>query len=81
MPEASKRREKQKWAIAKPKLGNAGRLHGIYFIDPADEEFKEIMKNACRKLEVPMPGATGKPVAFWIIVRQNTHASLKPMNL
>ena len=43
-----------------------------------------------RKLEVPMPAAclaepdaksTGKPVAFWIIVRQNTHASLKPTNL
>ena len=24
---------------------------------------------------------TGKPVAFWIIVRQLTHASLKPTNL
>ena len=57
MSEASKRREKQKWAIEKPKLDNAWKLRGIYFIDPADEEFKEIMKNARRKLEVPRPAA------------------------
>ena len=29
----------------------------IYFIDPESEEFKDIMKNARRKLEVPMPAA------------------------
>ena len=55
MSEASKRKEKQKWAIEKPKLDNAGRLRGIYFIDPADEEF--IMKIARGKLEGPMPPA------------------------
>ena len=38
MSEASKRREKQKWAIEAPKLNNAGKLRGIYFIDPDDEE-------------------------------------------
>ena len=27
-------REKHKWAIEKPKLDNARRLRGIYFIDP-----------------------------------------------
>ena len=32
-------------------------LRGIYFIDPADEEFKDIMKNARSKLEVPMLAA------------------------
>ena len=32
---------KKKWAIEKPKLENARRLLGVYFIDPADEEFKE----------------------------------------
>ena len=32
-------------------------LCGIYFIDPADEEFKEIVKNARRKLEVLVPAA------------------------
>ena len=57
MLEASKRREKQKRAIEKPKLDNARKLRGIYFIDPADEEFKDIMENARRKLEVPVPAA------------------------
>ena len=57
MSEASKRKEKQKWASEKPKLDNARKLRGIYFIDSADEEFKEFMKNARRKLEVPMPAA------------------------
>ena len=41
----------------KPKLDNARRLRGIYFIDPDDEEFKDIMKNARRMLEIPMPAA------------------------
>ena len=53
--DASKRKEKQKWAIEKPKLDNARRLRGIYFNDPGDEEFKRKMKNARRKLEIPMP--------------------------
>ena len=30
---------------------------GIYFIDPDDGESEDIMKNARRKLEVPMPAA------------------------
>ena len=42
--DASKRYEKQKWAIEKPKLDNAKRLCGIYFIDPEDEEFKPTEK-------------------------------------
>ena len=37
MLEASKRRENQKWTIEKPKLDNARKLCGIYFIDPAYE--------------------------------------------
>ena len=57
MSDASKRKEKQKWAIEKPMLDNAGKLRGIYIIDPADEEVKDIMKNARRKLEVPMSAA------------------------
>ena len=47
----------EKWAIEKPKLHNAGRLRGIYFIDPADEEFKETIRKAQLKLEVPMLAA------------------------
>ena len=36
---------------------NVFRLRGIYFLDPDDEEFKDLMKNARRKLEIPMPAA------------------------
>ena len=57
MSDASKCKEKHKWAIEKPKLDNARKLRGVYFIDPVDEEFKDIVKNARRKLEVPMPAA------------------------
>ena len=47
-----KLREKHKWAIEKPKLDNARRLRGIYFIDLEDKEFKEIIfKKTRRKLE------------------------------
>ena len=34
--------EKQKWSVEKPKLDNARRLRGIYFIDPEDKEFKQM---------------------------------------
>ena len=40
-----------------PKLDNARRLRGVYFIDLDDEEFEDIVKNARRKLEIPMPAA------------------------
>ena len=50
MSDASKRKENQKWTIEKPKLDNARNLRGIYFIDPEDEEFKDIMKKARGKL-------------------------------
>ena len=53
----NKLREKHKWAIEKPKLDNARRLRGIYFIDPEDKEFKETIKNAIRKLETPVAPA------------------------
>ena len=32
MSDASKRKEKQRWAVEKPKLDNARRLHGIYLL-------------------------------------------------
>ena len=53
----AKLKERQKWAIQKPKLDNARRLQGIYFIDPEDKEFKETIKNARKKLETPMAPA------------------------
>ena len=52
-----KLRERHKWAIEKPKLENARRLRGIYFIDHEDKEFKATIKNARRKLETPMAPA------------------------
>ena len=57
MSDAAKSKAKQKWAIEKPKLDNARQMRGIFFIEPEDEEFKHTMKNARRKLEIPMPPA------------------------
>ena len=59
----SSEKEKQEWAIGKPKVDNARKLRGIYFIDPKDGEYKEISTNARKKLEIPMEalrGGTGK---------------------
>ena len=54
MSRNSKTKDKQKLAASeKPKLENARRLRGIYFIEPEDEEFKEIIKSSWRQLEVP----------------------------
>ena len=53
----AKLKEKHKWSDEKPKLDNARRLRGIYFIDPEDKEFKETIKNAPKKLETPMAPA------------------------
>ena len=44
MSKNAKLKEKQNWAIEKPKLQNARRLREIFFIDPEDIEFKEIIK-------------------------------------
>ena len=35
------KKENQKWKIEKPKPHNARRTRGIYFVDPAEAEFKE----------------------------------------
>ena len=47
----------QRWAIEKTNLDDARQLRGIFFIEPDDEDFKHTMKNARRKLEIPMPAA------------------------
>ena len=49
-----KLKERQKWSNEKPKLDNARRLRGIYFMDPEDKKVKESIKNARKKLETPM---------------------------
>ena len=53
----AKLKERQKGSIEKPKLDNARKLRGIYFIDPEDKEFKETIKDARKKLETPMAPA------------------------
>ena len=50
MSAGSKRKAKQKWAIEKPKLDNASKLRGTYFIDPLDKEFKETIKKNAEKV-------------------------------
>ena len=40
MSDAAQRKEKQQWAIEKPKLDHARKLRGIYFIDLEDNKFK-----------------------------------------
>ena len=52
-----KLKDRQKWAIEKPKLDNARRLRGNYFIDLEDKEFKETIKNARKKLETSVAPA------------------------
>ena len=37
----AKLKEKQTWSTEKPKLDNARRLRGIYFMDLEDKEFRE----------------------------------------
>ena len=54
---AAQNREKQEWAKEEPQLDNARKMKGIYFIDPDDEEYKEVLKNARTKLEAPMAPA------------------------
>ena len=46
---AAQNREKQEWAKEEPKLDNVRKLRGIYFLDPDDREYSEILKNARSK--------------------------------
>ena len=57
MAKHAKLKEKQKWSHEQLHLENARKLRGIYFIDPEDEEFKETIKNARKKLETPIAPA------------------------
>ena len=54
---SAKLKENPKWSIEKPKLENARRLRGIYFIDLEDNEFKETIRNTRKKFETPMAPA------------------------
>ena len=57
MGKNAKLKDKQKWAEEKIHLDNARKLRGIYFIDPEDEEYKETIKNARKKLETSVAPA------------------------
>ena len=46
--------EEAKVVTLKPELDNARKLRGFCFIDPENKEFKETIKNARMKLEMPM---------------------------
>ena len=61
---ATQRREKQEWAIEKPKPEHARDLRGNYSIHPRDEEHKDIIKNARRKLETSKAAAMPCKRAF-----------------
>ena len=54
MGKHAKLKEKQKWSDEQLHLESARKLRGIYFIDQEDEEFKETIKNARKKLETPV---------------------------
>ena len=66
----AKLKERQKWSHEKLHLDNARKLWRIYFIDPEDEEFKETIKNARKKLETTMapavPCKTNKNNQNWV---------------
>ena len=68
------KQSKQKWIIEKPMLDNARQLRGIFFIEPDDEEIKHTMKNARRKLEIPMSAAM--PCKTPVICRGETCRSI-----
>ena len=57
MVKHAKLKEKQKWSEEKSHLENARKLRRIHFIDPEDEEFKETIKNARKKLETTVAPA------------------------
>ena len=44
---------------------NARNLRGIYFIDPEDNEFKETIKNARKKLETSVVPAISYEEELW----------------
>ena len=54
---SAQKTERQGRAKEKPKLDNARRLGGIYFIDPEDKDYKETINDAKRKLDMPMDAA------------------------
>ena len=91
MARSAKLKEKQKWSIEKPKLDNARRLRGIFFIDPEDKEFKEDHSECKKKIgntngsshalqDMQEEQSIGRPVARLMISSLNLRVSWKPVN-
>ena len=84
MSDASKRKAKQKGTIEITKLDNVRKLRGVFFFERKDEDIKNIMKNARRKLEIPMPAAmpckrpinSGGEIYCGIAKSKTKHASI-----
>ena len=74
MSDAAESKAKQRWAFEKPKLDNARRLRGTFFVEPNDEEFKATIKAARGELEVPMPAAMPCKIPIKTVVK--THRSI-----
>ena len=77
--------------LKNPKLENARSLRGIYFIDPEDKEFKEIIKNCREKIgnthgssyalqDLQEKQAWGRSEPRLMISSLSLHVSWKPMN-
>ena len=80
MSKAAQRREKQQWAVEKPKFDNARNPRGIYFIDSEEIEFKENMKKRAGEVAIACGSSdalwsrissTGKPVANPTLANQS----------
>ena len=54
MSKSSQNKEKRHWTMDKPKLDRARKFSGIYNIDPNEMDFKDPMKHARKKLELPL---------------------------
>ena len=74
----AKLREKQKWSNGKPKLDNARRLRGIYFIDPKKLETPTAPAMLCKTSK---KSKHGRPVVRLMISNQNLRVFWKPVNL
>ena len=77
----AKLRKKQKWSMAKPKFDNAGRLRGIYFIDPGmlERNWKHQWLPLCLARRARRT-SMGRPVARLMISSLSLHVSWKPVN-
>ena len=76
MSKAAKKKEKQEWVMEKPKLANAQKPRGNYFIDPEDGEYKETIKNARKKLESPLEAARARKLRE-TVTSENTNSHHK----